>query len=140
MDKKSRPLLSSIETEYAIFAVDKQGQRVNSEKVSNAFMETARDNYAFMMCASSSGIFLANGARLYIDAGGHPEYAGPECAGHPNELVAHVNAGHAIVANIAQHMEQDERFAAVRVWRGNIDYTTKASWGCHQKRFKRPQN
>src|SRR4029450_1248864 len=27
----------------------------------------------------SSNVFLANGARLYLDVGSHPEYATPEC-------------------------------------------------------------
>ena len=37
----------------------------------------------------SSNVFLANGARLYLDVGSHPEYATPECVdprpGHPRQ-------------------------------------------------------
>ena len=131
MDNNSRLLLSSIETEYALTVLDNQGKRLDPRTVGRTFMQIARKLFPHIS-AAESGIFLPNGGRLYIDSGYHPEYAAPECAGHPNELVAHVKAGHEIVALIAKSMEQRRGIGAVRIWRGNIDYRTKASWGSHQ--------
>ncbi|MCZ6889143.1 MAG: proteasome accessory factor PafA2 family protein, partial [Gammaproteobacteria bacterium] len=124
-------LLSSIETEYALAALDHAGKRVNSNAVFEAFMAAARTQ-TITMPAAAGGVFLSNGARLYLDYGAHPEYAAPECAGHPGELIAHVQAGHAILQRIALEVEALPEVASVRIWRSNVDYWTRQTWGCHE--------
>ena len=47
----------------------------------------------------SSNVFLANGARLYLDVGSHPEYATPECDS-VRELVVHDKAGERILEQL----------------------------------------
>ena len=46
-----------------------------------------------------AGEFLGNGGRLYIDRGGHPEYATPECM-RIEDLVAYEKAGDRIVQEL----------------------------------------
>lgn len=123
--------LSSIETEYALAALDPSGQRVPAGTVHERFVAALRSNYPWL-AASEGGFFLGNGARVYWDAGAHPEYAAPECAGHPRELVAHVRAGHAIMAALGREIERDRQIRSLTIWRGNVDYVTQDSWGCHE--------
>ena len=47
-----------------------------------------------------AGEFLGNGGRLYIDRGGHPEYATPECRSI-KDLIAYEKAGDRIVQELA---------------------------------------
>ena len=57
-----------------------------------------------MSWGRSSNVFLANGARLYLDVGSHPEYATPECD-NINELVAHDKAGERILEQLLTSAE-----------------------------------
>ena len=52
---------------------------------------------------SMAGEFLGNGGRLYVDRGGHPEYATPECLSVA-DLVAHELAGDRLVQALADAM------------------------------------
>jgi proteasome accessory factor A len=47
-----------------------------------------------------AGEFLGNGGRLYIDRGGHPEYATPECRSI-KDLIAYEKAGDRLVQELA---------------------------------------
>jgi hypothetical protein len=129
-------ILSSLETEYGFAALDHAGERLNAGRIAEQFTRELEARYAWLP-AAEGGCFLGNGARLYWDAGAHPEYAAPECAGHPKELVAHVRAGHQIMLRTARRIERDERVSQVRIWRGNVDYTSGMSWGCHESYLTR---
>lgn len=48
-----------------------------------------------------AGEFLGNGGRLYVDRGGHPEYATPECR-RVKDLVAYEKAGDRIVQELVR--------------------------------------
>ncbi|MDH3644379.1 MAG: proteasome accessory factor PafA2 family protein [Gammaproteobacteria bacterium] len=123
--------LSSLETEYGFAALDSNGERLDVGLVAGIFNKVLERRYDWLP-AADGGCFLGNGARLYWDAGAHPEYAAPECAGHPKLLVAHVRAGHVIMSRIAREVERHRSVAQVRIWRGNVDYASLTSWGCHE--------
>ena len=126
-----KDILSSLETEYGFVALDRSGAAVDVGTIVELFTKTLEAQQPWLP-AADGGCFLGNGARLYWDAGAHPEYAAPECAGHPKHLVAHVRAGHAIMLRVARQVERHRRIAQVRVWRGNVEYLTGLSWGCHE--------
>jgi len=48
----------------------------------------------------STNVFLRNGARLYQDTGGHPEYATPECKS-ALDLIAYDKAGERILEELS---------------------------------------
>jgi proteasome accessory factor A len=78
-----------VETQYGITCTFRGQQRLSPE-------EAAR--YLFGRVVSwgrSSNFFLRKGARLYLSAGSHPEYATPECD-NVLDLVAHDKAGERI--------------------------------------------
>lgn len=70
------------------------------------------------------GVFLGNGARVYIDHGRHNEYCTPECT-DPLELLACELAGRRIMAAAAAE-------AGLRLLLTNHDPGRAATWGTHE--------
>jgi len=97
-----------------------------------AFLKAARGLLPHLP-AVEGGIFLQNGARLYVDTGCHPEYATPECT-DPLDAVRHVLAGERIMLDVAAGVENTvPEIARVRVFKTNVDYSGSGStWGCHE--------
>ncbi len=81
---------------------------------------------ARMMAAAGSmqlpmaGEFLGNGGRLYVDRGGHPEYATPECLSVA-DLVAHELAGDRLVRELADAVSAREGEIRLHVYKNNVD-------------------
>jgi len=81
---------------------------------------------ARMMAAAGSlqlpmaGEFLGNGGRLYVDRGGHPEYATPECLSVA-DLVAHELAGDCLIRDLADAMNAQEGPVRLHVYKNNVD-------------------
>lgn len=77
---------------------------------------------------------LANGARLYLDVGSHPEYATPECDSLA-DLVAHDKAGERILEQLLGSAEQRLHDEGIRgdvyLFRNNTD-SAGNSYGCHE--------
>ncbi|MEZ5142750.1 MAG: proteasome accessory factor PafA2 family protein [Acidimicrobiales bacterium] len=75
-----------LENEYGVTCTLRGQRRLSPDEVAR---------YLFRRVVSwgrSSNVFLANGARLYLDVGSHPEYATPECDSI-YDLVVHDKAG-----------------------------------------------
>lgn len=70
------------------------------------------------------GVFLGNGARVYVDQGKQNEYSTPE-ASSPSELVACELAGRRLMAECAQA-------AGLSLLCSNVDPQTGATWGTHE--------
>ena len=69
-----------VETEYAFVGLTKDGGAVDLGELANDLMQTARRNLVHLPEPGGAGIYLGNGSRFYVDAGSHPEMAGPECS------------------------------------------------------------
>src|SRR2546422_11599753 len=63
--------LLGIETEYALGGGEGRGASARSGTVLDAIMRGARSQLATLPDELSRGVFLQNGARFYIDCGGH---------------------------------------------------------------------
>ena len=79
-----------------------------------------------MACRSAlnipmAGEFLGNGGRLYLDRGGHPEYATPECR-QVVDLVAHEIAGDRLVSELADVLNGRNPANPVHVYKNNVDF------------------
>ena len=61
--------LFGLETEYAFSALDPQGKSVDRSASISRILGLARKRLAHLPRMSSSGIFLENGARFYVDCG-----------------------------------------------------------------------
>jgi proteasome accessory factor A len=126
------PPLFGVETEYALAGLRPDGSTVPVEQVAHWMMNLAQRQLPHLPDGRGS-LFLANGARLYVDHGGHPELATAECT-DPRDLVRQVLAGHRIVERLGQEAEaSNPAFGEVLLLASNVDYGgSQATWGCHE--------
>ena len=117
-----------IENEYGVTCTSRGQRRLSPDEVAR---------YLFRRVVSwgrSSNVFLANGARLYLDVGSHPEYATPECDS-VRELVVHDKAGERILEGLLTSAEQRLREEGIRgtvyLFKNNTD-SAGNSYGCHE--------
>ncbi len=117
-----------IENEYGVTCTLRGQRRLSPDEVAR---------YLFRRVVSwgrSSNVFLANGARLYLDVGSHPEYATPECDS-VRQLVVHDKAGERILEPLLTSAEQrlgDEGVHGdVYLFKNNTD-SAGNSYGCHE--------
>ncbi|MCU0271511.1 MAG: Pup--protein ligase [Acidimicrobiales bacterium] len=117
-----------LENEYGVTCTLKGQRRLSPDEVAR---------YLFRRVVSwgrSSNVFLANGARLYLDVGSHPEYATPECDSI-YDLVVHDKAGERILEQLLASAEQRLRDEGIRgviyLFKNNTD-SAGNSYGCHE--------
>jgi proteasome accessory factor A len=117
-----------LENEYGVTCTLRGQRRLSPDEVAR---------YLFRRVVSwgrSSNVFLANGARLYLDVGSHPEYATPECDSL-HDLVAHDKAGERILEQLTESAEQRLAEEGIRgdiyLFRNNTD-SAGNSYGCHE--------
>ncbi len=117
-----------IETEFGIAYSNPNSRPLSPEEVAR---------YLFRKVVSwgrSSNVFLANGSRLYLDVGSHPEYATAECDDLA-QLIAHDRAGEAILMDLVE--EAQRRLAlegfdgTVHLFKNNTD-SAGNSYGSHE--------
>lgn len=75
---------------------------------------------AKMLRLPMAGEFLGNGGRLYVDRGGHPEYATPECKSVA-DLITHELAGDRLIQDLADVMNGTEGPIRLHVYKNNVD-------------------
>jgi proteasome accessory factor A len=117
-----------LENEYGVTCTLRGQRRLSPDEVAR---------YLFRRVVSwgrSSNVFLANGARLYLDVGSHPEYATPECDSI-RDLVIHDKAGERILEQLLGSAEQRLREEGIRgviyLFKNNTD-SAGNSYGCHE--------
>ena len=117
-----------LENEYGVTCTLAGQRRLSPDEVAR---------YLFRRVVSwgrSSNVFLANGARLYLDVGSHPEYATPECDSI-YDLVVHDKAGERILEQLLASAEQRLREEGIRgviyLFKNNTD-SAGNSYGCHE--------
>jgi proteasome accessory factor A len=117
-----------LENEYGVTCTLRGQRRLSPDEVAR---------YLFRRVVSwgrSSNVFLANGARLYLDVGSHPEYATPECDSI-YDLVVHDKAGERILEQLLSSAEQRLREEGIRgviyLFKNNTD-SAGNSYGCHE--------
>lgn len=117
-----------LENEYGVTCTLRGQRRLSPDEVAR---------YLFRRVVSwgrSSNVFLANGSRLYLDVGSHPEYATAECDSI-HELVVHDKAGERILEQLLTGAE--ERLAEegingdIYLFKNNTD-SAGNSYGCHE--------
>jgi len=126
-----------VETEYAVAGIREQ-EAVDREIIVRRLLQLARSTLPHLRDSSSSGVFLENAARLYIDCGLHVEFATPECL-NPWDAVRYVEAGHRtlleLIQKFAKWRRREEETACFRI---NVDYSgTGTTWGCHESYLHR---
>jgi proteasome accessory factor A len=123
-----RRRIYGIENEYGVTCTLEGQRRLSPDEVAR---------YLFRRVVSwgrSSNVFLANGARLYLDVGSHPEYATPECD-NVYDAVVHDKAGERILEQLLIGAEQRLVEEGIRgdiyLFKNNTD-SAGNSYGCHE--------
>jgi len=83
------------------------------------------------------GEFLGNGGRLYVDRGGLPEYATPECR-NIWDVVAYEMAGDRIVQELAEATWTEGASRKLHIYKNNVDYY-QSTYGNHENYLITPQ-
>ncbi len=117
-----------IETEFGVTCTHNGQRRLTPDEVSRYLFRRV------VAWGRSSNVFLANGSRLYLDVGSHPEYATAECDSL-DQVVVHDKAGERILEGLAEEAQQrlaDEGIVGdVYVFKNNTD-SAGNSYGCHE--------
>ncbi|WP_153503738.1 Pup--protein ligase [Cumulibacter manganitolerans] len=117
-----------IETEYGVTFTFQGQRRLSPDEVARYLFRRV------VAWGRSSNVFLANGSRLYLDVGSHPEYATAECD-NVHDLVVHDRAGERILEGLMREAEQ--KLAAegiegqIYLFKNNTDSAGNA-YGCHE--------
>ena len=119
-------MLLGIETEYAL------GGK-NRKEVLMRLVKLVRESVPNLRGVSRSDWFLSNGARFYIDCGGHPEWATPEC-NNPTDVVRHILAGDKVMSeSISRVRATLSAGPSTDLYKCNVDYSgAKTTWGSHE--------
>ena len=92
--------------------------------------------------SSSSNVFMANGSRLYLDVGSHPEYATAECDSII-DLLNQDRAGELILQDLVTEaqltMASEEVKGSLYLFKNNTD-SSGNSYGCHENYLLRRRN
>jgi hypothetical protein len=97
MTHARKPFLMGAETELAASGL-RDGQPMDPEEVYDLLAEALRRLRATVPDQHGyQGLYLENGARLYLDYGSHPEHATPECL-TPRQVAAYDKAGEHLLA------------------------------------------
>lgn len=120
-----------METEYAFTRIEGH-ECISRDLLTNGFLEAAKRCLVHLPDVRSRGMFLANGSRLYVDCGHHPELATPECT-NPWDAVRYLKAGERIVQSVVAQLRSEltdgaEIFCSLC----NVDYLQNTTWGCHE--------
>ena len=127
-------LLHGLETEYAFSQFREDGEVLERRNGLRRLLVAARKRLECLPDATSAGLFLGNGSRLYLDAGNHPELSTPECT-DPWQLVRYLKAGEAILIDLAQDLDVSgvrRNQTRTSFFRSNVDYHSFVTWGCHE--------
>src|SRR4029453_16389823 len=117
-----------LENEYGITFTLRGQRRVGPDAAARSLFRRV------VSWGRSSNVFLANGARLYLDVGSHPEYATPECDSIL-DLVTHDKAGERSLEQLliaaSQQLRDEGIRGSVYLFKNNTD-SAGNSYGCHE--------
>lgn len=121
-----RRMLMGAETEYAL-----GGQA--REAVVAALFANVRGRLPALPGTLREDLYLANGSRLYVDAGLHPEFSTPECL-NPADVVRYLCAGDRMLARALGELPQPLAAESdAGIYKCNVDYSgAKSTWGSHE--------
>lgn len=129
-----KKILIGLETEYAFTPYGANGKPLDRARYSAEIVRLASERYPALFGRDTCDLFLANGSRLYVDAGTNIlnlEYSTPETT-DPSELAAHVRAGDRILATLSRDLEaQIPEVHHAFVSKTNFDYSGHTS-GSHE--------
>jgi hypothetical protein len=130
------------ESEYApVYHL--QGECAAKKSYPENLLDHQKQIAAHLMAAAGpmgipmAGEFMGNGGRLYVDRGGHPEYATPECRSVA-DLVTHEIAGDRLIQALAETMRVPDGPMRLHLYKNNVDLYGH-TYGGHENYLVAPQ-
>lgn len=126
-----RRRIFGLETEYGLFGQGRYGWTAPTKILREMFAQNLIGDIFW-----GENIFLENGARIYGDYGGHPEYATPECD-NPLQVVKYDKAGERILEiwqkELEEKMKKKRYSQGIKIFllKNNVDSQNNA-FGCHE--------
>lgn len=130
------------ECEYALVVQRDREDRPNGSDAEN-LLDYQKEMAAQLIAGTEplkiamAGEFLGNGGRLYVDRGGHPEYATPECC-DVADLVTYEIAGDRILQKLLQVVNARKEGYRLRLYKNNVDLYGH-TYGGHENYLITPQ-
>ncbi len=128
-----KPFLMGTETEYAVSG--RSGRAVLApEEAFRLLNEALRGQRRWLPDAAGGwSAFFEHGGRLYMDSGGHPEHATPECA-TPAQVALYDKAGERLLELARQRVHAERPETVLTVVKNNVGpiHADEATWGCHE--------
>ena len=121
--------LFGIETEYGLAAAGDTPSYIRNEAVAMGLVADIRKHEP-SLDAAGGGIFVANGSRVYVDAG-HLEVATPEVT-NPWDVVRYTLAGERLIEQAALRRYGRRRRSRPLIFKSNVDYAARETWACHE--------
>jgi hypothetical protein len=128
-----KPFLMGTETEYAVTGRN-PSSAIGPEEAFRYLNEALRQERLWLPDASGGwAAYFEHGGRVYMDSGGHPEHATPECA-TPAEVALYDKAGERLFELARQRVERERKGVTVTVAKNNVApiHADEATWGCHE--------
>jgi hypothetical protein len=128
-----KPFLMGTETEYAISGRN-AGGAVGPEEVFALLHAALRQERRWLPDAAGGwGAYFEHGGRIYMDSGGHPEHATPECT-TPAQVALYDRAGERLFEQARQRVQRERPGLTVSVVKNNVGpiHSDDATWGCHE--------
>ncbi len=130
------------ESEYApVYHL--QGERAAQKPCPENLLDYQKQIAARLMAAAGAmnipmaGEYMGNGGRLYVDRGGHPEYATPECRSVA-DLVTHEIAGDRLIQELAETVHTPDDPMRLHVYKNNVDLFGH-TYGGHENYLVAPE-
>jgi hypothetical protein len=128
-----KPFLMGTETEYAVSGRNAGGV-ISPEEAFMLLNEALRQERRWLPDASGGwAAYFEHGGRVYLDSGGHPEHATPECA-TPAQLAVYDKAGERLLEVAHERVRRERPDVSVSIVKNNVGPThaDEATWGCHE--------
>jgi len=122
--------LFGLETEYGLAAAGPTPSAEDNLLAAGALLSSIQRAVPSLSADRGAGLFLANGARAYVDAH-HLEIATPEVS-DPWEAVRYTLAGDRLIERAIEQSFRPSDQTRPRVFKGNVDYVGRETWGCHE--------
>jgi hypothetical protein len=122
-----------VETEYALTGMVTGQNDADCASLPRELMRLAKTELRCIAGMGGGDLYLENGSRLYVDYGGHPELATPECV-NPWDVVRYIQAGDQMLGDLCRRIAgRGERVGEVFLFRCNVDYSgARSTWGSHE--------
>jgi len=128
-----KPFLMGTETEYAVSGRTGSGPMA-PEEAFRLLNEALRQERRWLPDAAGGwAAYFEHAGRIYMDSGGHPEHATPECA-TPIEVALYDKAGERLFDLARLRVQRERPGTTVTVLKNNVGpiHTDEATWGCHE--------